>query len=164
MTGVQTCALPILHDDTPVTPGCWKEILRCAGRGSRPLPEALLIRDARAALARKQYRRAVIDAGTSTDMSLHVLFTQWCRQTPGGPADELYRLASRWTMGSMGDFLKKIGVQYGTLTKTTIDIRNQAAHNANVAPTQAEAELMLKAAITALTHARPGWDQVEARS
>lgn len=61
------------YDETPAPPGHVRHALLCAGQLDYPPLAHVLLRDGRAAYWRRQIRRAVLDAATSAELSLHAL-------------------------------------------------------------------------------------------
>lgn len=68
------------HDETPARPGLLRHALTEAGQQHYPPLAHVLLRDGRAAYWRGQMRRAVLDAATSTELSLHALAERHSRR------------------------------------------------------------------------------------
>lgn len=108
------------YDETPAPPGLIRHALLHAGRLEYPPLAHVLLRDGRAAYWRRQMRRAVLDAATSAELSLHALV-------------KLHGLTAR--RSTLGPLLKTvhdaqlIGDDLATdLSKWVVTPRNAAIH------------------------------------
>lgn len=137
---------------TAMTPELWMKALGLAASSSEPPAESLLLRDARAAHARSQYRRSVIDAGTALEIALYALLAAANRsQSP--LADELLESAKRWTLGTLLLTCKRVCDVPSTVTHELVQLRNEVIHKTARKPTKVESSAMLSAATDAVNAA-----------
>lgn len=139
----------------PLHQARWARLLELVGAGSQPAVEHLLLRDARAAHVRRQYRQAVVDAATSLEIALHRLLLAEHRRDPTRLADELLRLAERWTLGTLQGTLERLGLTPPGVTADLVALRNSVVHKKAHEPTEAESTSMLQAATDASNTATP---------
>lgn len=119
-----------LPDDEAITLPKFRKAVGQANAGRVPSDAHVLLRDGRAALRRGQFRRAVIDAGSATEVTLA----------------DFNRRATRVNTGSrpptLGWYVRQPAIASGaSLPANTkldlVDIRNKAIHE-NRMPTRAE--------------------------
>lgn len=139
----------------PVHVERWARVLELVGTGTQPAVEHLLLRDARASHARAQYRRAVVDAATSLEIALHRLLLAEHRRVPTNLADELVRLAERWTLGPLYGTLDRLGLLPTSVTRDLVTLRNSVIHKKAHEPTERESAAMLQAAADSVNAATP---------
>ena len=92
----------------PVSAENWRNILAAVRAGVEPQPELLLHRDARAALSRRFYRRAVIDAATAAEIVLVRCLNQ---QSATLPEKQIKRLAKA-TLGTSISIAEESGLSF----------------------------------------------------
>lgn len=139
----------------PLHQARWARLLELVGTGTQPAVERLLLRDAHAAHVRGQYRRAVVDAATSLEIALHRLLLAEHRTAPTSLADELMRLAERWTLGTLHGTLERLERTPPSVTADLVALRNSVVHKKAHEPTEAESNSMLQAARDAVNLATP---------
>lgn len=110
-----------------LTPDEWQLVVKQASAGEAPPEEYALLADARAAVRRHQYRRAVIDAGTAVELAL-------MRQLEAslGSLDNVTRralMAEHRTLGRLVDVIKRIAALPPDIRPNLVTLRNKAAHN-----------------------------------
>lgn len=133
----------------------WQRVLRLAGEGSEPPTEHLLLRDARAAHVRAQYRRAVVDAATALEIALYGLLLGAQASAPGPLADELIRSARKWTLGTLRATVERVYGLPSSITEDLVTLRNDVVHKSARRPTEPESAAMLAAATDAVGIANP---------
>lgn len=114
---------------TPVSLARWIDILRRASRDEEPPLEHLLLRDARASLARTDYRRAAIDAGTAAELALNLLYRESLQLLSS--SDQLSQ--DERNLGSLQRLFDRVPITYGVSSGALSDLifaRNKAAHEA----------------------------------
>jgi len=139
---------------TAMTPELWKRALDLAARGVEPPTERLLLRDARAAHARGQYRRSVLDAGTALEISLYGLLAA-ADPSPSPLAEELLVLAKKWTLGTLLSTCTKVLDLPTSISMGLVQLRNDVIHKTARRPTETESSEMIKAATHAASLASP---------
>lgn len=129
----------------PLSPEVWRSVVTCASRGEDPTDEQLLLADARAALRRQQFRRAVIDAGTAVEVVIqrrvHVLLEG---------EDQWIGKALNFNTRSLGWLVDKVGEPLGLpadVRKKLVEPRNDAVHR-NISPERGRAEEAVRMAET----------------
>lgn len=130
----------------PLGKSRWDRLLVLVGTGTEPVVEHVLLRDARAAHVRGQYRRAVVDAATALEVSLHRVLLEMHRSSPSALSSELLRVAERWTLGNLVESLAKMGRLPPSVTGNLVKLRNEVIHKRAKEPTEAESAVMLIAA------------------
>jgi hypothetical protein len=118
----------------------WSAALRGANRGLRPAEERLLLRDARAALARRHPRRAVLDAATVAELVIEpALRRALLRRNPQSVVDHL--LKTDWQFARRKELMLALGMWLPpTLDQDLMKRRNKAIHeNAIITQPQAKA-------------------------
>jgi hypothetical protein len=139
----------------PVSQTRWNRLVMLAGARTQPHTEHLLLRDARSAQVRRQYRRAVLDAATAMEIALHRLLAEKHRQHPSPLADELIRLSERWSMGTLRRVVAGFGDLPPSMTDDLITLRNEVIHKKAKKPTGVESKTMLAAASDLVAIATP---------
>lgn len=140
----------------PISQTRWSRLVMLAGAGSQPETQHLLLRDARSAQVRGQFRRVVLDAATAIDIALNRLLDEQHRQHPSPLADELIRVSrNRWAMGTLRDLIAGFGELPPSMTAELITLRNDVIHKRAKKPTGAEAKKMLTAASDLVAIATP---------
>jgi hypothetical protein len=104
----------------------------------RPLPEEhRLLIEARTAVRHGQYRRAVIDAGTASELAMTELFDRGLARI-GEPLRTSLKKENR-TLGRLAELLAPLpAAARSDITEDLVRVRNNAVH-ANVTPTQDQA-------------------------
>ncbi|HVE45120.1 MAG TPA: hypothetical protein VNA57_00030 [Acidimicrobiales bacterium] len=139
----------------PLSESRWTSLLTLVGEGSQPPVEHLLLRDARAAHVRRQYRRSVVDAATALEISLHRLLLAEHRRAPSLLADEFVRSAERWSLGRLQNTLNRLGLVPAGVTADLVRLRNSVVHKTAHEPSEGESATMLTAATDAVNMATP---------
>lgn len=132
--------------ETAVTRDCWSEALSIASEARVPRLEHLLLRDARHALRRREYRRAVIDSGTAAEIALYEALSMHLERGIGLTAATAVLRRFRM-LGNLVELGRSVGVPpgYRDLETQLVEPRNRAAHRG--APmSQEEALAALRAA------------------
>jgi hypothetical protein len=130
----------------------WRAILSNVGKGLSPPTERLLLRDARVAIEEEHPRRAVLDAGTATEIALSRLLDDRLQGVPIEVA-KLVRDQNR-ELGRLRNALRNLGVLLPTsLQPDLIKLRNDAIHIG--------AEPSIEQAVTALSLARHVVEQAQ---
>lgn len=114
----------------PVSGDEWRWILAAVRGGKEPPLECLLIRDANAALARKFYRRAVIDAAAALEIALIRVLNEKIEELP---EKQRKRLENRPTLGTSINIAKVSGFEFEMPfedLKSLNEARNDAVHRA----------------------------------
>lgn len=142
-------------DGDPLTRDQLARIVQLAGRAVMPSTEQLLLRDSRAALARGQFRRSVIDAGTAMEMSLYMLVEAVCSAASSPVADQYLKLAGNWTLGNLIVNMAPVCSLPDGLTTDAVKLRNRVIHKTAYEPTEDEAESWLKLATATADMANP---------
>lgn len=133
----------------------WSRICELAGSGTSPATEHLLLRDSRAAVRRKNYRRSVIDAATAMEIALHSLLLAEHRANPSSLADQLLELAERWTLGTMIANVGKFRDLPPGVNTNAVELRNKVVHRSAYTPSMTEAESWLALATSVVDLANP---------
>jgi hypothetical protein len=143
------------RDEPPVPLGAWRFVLDRAGSDQYPPVEHLLMRDARAALAREQTRRAVLDAGAAVELVLVEL-----ADGALSPLSSVVAAAAtprNRTLGQLVAFVKAAQLELPVPVlelDNLLRLRNNATHRVEHAPYQ-EALAALNAAQRLVEHVRP---------
>jgi hypothetical protein len=135
-----------------IDPPLWRRILRQVAAG-RPVPqEHLLLADARAWLARNQFRRAIIDAGTAVELAL----TRRLDAALSPLEADLQRnlSAEHRTLGRLGGALRDVIDVDDLKLRRLTESRNKAVH-ANLAPSRDEARDALDTALQVVSLVEP---------
>ena len=130
------------NDPRPLPSKAWRFVLERSGRGHPPA-ERLLMRDARAALARSQSRRAVLDAGAAAELILVELVDAALMPLPR--ATRAAATPRHRTLGTLVGFAKgaefDLPVSSGELD-TIVRLRNAATHGAETPSYDAALEVL----------------------
>jgi hypothetical protein len=132
----------------------WRAILANVSEGLSPPTEHLLLRDARVAIEEEQPRRAVLDAGTATEIALSRLLDDQLRGVRSEVAD-LVRAQNR-ELGRLRSTLKRrFSVELSnSLQQDLIDLRNEAIHT-GAKPSIEQAQAALSLAREVVEQAQP---------
>jgi hypothetical protein len=137
----------------PLDPSRLQECLTLASEGIQPPIEWLLIRDARYFLYLRQWRRAVIDAGTASEVSITKMIDKRLTEIPERLKQKL--MSDNQALKKRGEFLTLLD---GTLPikfqQRLIEPRNNASHE-GADLTESEAHDAVKAAIEIVRSALP---------
>lgn len=139
----------------PVSQTCWDRLVIRAGDGTQPDTEHLLLRDARSAQVRRQFRRAVLDAATAIEIALHLLLVEEYRRNPSPLADERIRLSEHWAMRKLWEEVAGFPNLPRSMTDDLINLRNAVVHKSAKEPTYTESKNMLAAASDLVAIANP---------
>ncbi len=113
-------------EDNPLSAEQLRGALALASDGHWPADELLLLRDARAALARGQARKAVLDAATAAELAVGRMLQAQLAAVAPPLADAL---TSGKTLGPMVQLLRKAGVAIPDQTeKQLVAVRNAVVH------------------------------------
>ncbi|MGH3621704.1 MAG: hypothetical protein ACRDQ5_07925 [Sciscionella sp.] len=124
----------------------WQDIIRRSGDGIWPPTEHLLLRDARGAHVRKQFRHAVLDAATAIEIGLKELLNNECKQLPSHFSDVIRYRSERWTMGTLRDMVGRLTTLPDSMTNDLVALRNEVVHKDAKPPTSEESKKILTAA------------------
>jgi hypothetical protein len=117
----------------PISLPAWTWALGQVAAGNRPATEHLLMRDARAALARGDTRRAVLDAATAVEI---VLSSELARANENRPPGKTAQLKGPQTLGRLAKFVPQLrpnlAASEAELRELT-SARNGAAHRVDIA-------------------------------
>lgn len=140
----------ILNDET--LKGC----ISLAANGTQPPDEWLFIRDARALVNARQYRRAVIDAGTAAELAMTKLIDRYLAGISTDPTVKELLMKRYEALGGCGQLLAKLsaGTLPQRLQQELGEPRNNAAH-AGASPTEAEANTAIDKAVELVEQAYP---------
>jgi hypothetical protein len=139
----------------PLTAQRWGRVLELAGTATQASVEHLLLRDARAADARGQYRRVVVDAATALEIALHRILLAEHRSSPTPLGSELLTMAERWTLGTLIRVVGSIGALPLGVTPDLATLRNEVVHRKAKEPSKSDANQILSAANKAVEYATP---------
>lgn len=129
----------------PVNLATWRSLLRLVDAGTRPHDSHLLLRGAHIARRRDYRRRAVIDAGTATELVL----AEWNVRSNGN------RQPPRGRFKTLGWYvIQASAVVPNNAMADLVNIRNNAVHN-NYTPTRAEMIEALNIASTIVNAVEP---------
>lgn len=147
----------------PLSQPCWNRLVMLAGDGTLPPTEHLLLRDARSAQVRGQFRRAVLDAATAMEIMLGMLHKEHLWSTSALTANSSGS-SERWTLGKLWKVVAGFVTLPPSMTKDLIALRNAVVHKSAKEPTDTESKAMLAAAsdLVAIANpiddpAAPGW-------
>jgi hypothetical protein len=134
-----------------------RRCLQLAANGTQPPDEWLFIRDARSLVNAKQYRRAVIDACTATELSLTALIDVKLIADGVSEKDRKKKFKDHHGISKLTQLHKKVGAA-GSLPKDLVrevgTTRNRAAH-AGYKPTLQETTTSIEAAVLVVEQAYP---------
>jgi hypothetical protein len=131
----------------------WRAILGNVSEGLNPPTERLLLRDARVAIEEEHPRRAVLDAGTATEIALSRLLDTRLQGVPGEIA-KLVREQNR-ELGRLRSALGGFGVQLPpSLQQNLVKLRNDAIHSGDDPPMD-KARTALSLAMEIVEQAQP---------
>jgi len=133
----------------------WNHLLTLVGDGIQPPTEYLLLRDARSAQVRGQFRRAVLDAATAMEIALRRLLDEEYQRSPSRLAHELIRSSERWSMGTLWKVVAGLGTLPTSMKENLIGLRNAVVHKNAKMPHGTESKEMLAAASDLLAIASP---------
>lgn len=140
----------------PVSQTCWNRLVLLAGSGIQPETEHLLLRDARSAHVRRQFRRAVLDAATAIEIALYNLIIKKQLQNPSPLVETLIEVHGKnWSMGTMQNVVAKLGDLPPSMTNDLVALRNAVIHKQASKPTAEESKRMLEAAADLVAIATP---------
>lgn len=116
----------------------WSSAIRSANKRLEPTEVRLLLRDARAALHRKKFRRTVLDAATAVELLIEPALRKKLLQS-NSPVVVEHLLKQGWRFSWRKQIMKKLGMWLPPrIEKDLMDVRNGVIHkNASVARPQA---------------------------
>jgi hypothetical protein len=120
--------------ETAASKSTWQRALRSASRGVTLPDEYIFIRDAKAAVRRDQGRRAVLDAGTATELAVTAALQ--AKYSSAKQANLMQLLLDSYRMlGRRVDLSKQLGIALpNTIVRDLIEPRNRAAHQGATIP------------------------------
>lgn len=133
-----------------------KACVHATGAQSPPPAEWMFIRDARSLLNAREYRRAVIDAGTAAELALTALVNQDFDDKSVDPVLRRVLFGNSASLGRKKELLQALrpGVVPSTFQKQLIDTRNNASHGGS-SPTLEEALRAVELATEIVEAAHP---------
>jgi hypothetical protein len=148
----------------PVPADRWRHILAQVAAGTEPPLEEQLSRDSRAAFARNQLRRSVIDAASAAEIVLHqVVSTQvTTADMPNREYRKKFEALDNQPLGGLVTIVEKVGVDLGVdpaSLKELSKVRDDAIHR-GVTPTHQNAYDVVQASIKLLGRQGP-WKRAE---
>jgi len=145
---------------TPLSSSDWQEVTALVKSEAQPPLTATLLRDARAAMARGQHRRAVVDASTALEIALHQVLVARHELAPSELSGELIRRAERWTLGALRETLGRLDGLPQLVTQEVVELRNAVVHKTAKKPTALESAMVIAAAEAACQAASPVWPRL----
>ncbi len=139
------------HDENPMYSTHWSAAIRAANAG-RQLPDIwALLRDARSAQRRRQYRRAILDAATAAELIVDQELRNRLLKANSIPfVDKL--LKNTWQVSRRMDLMAAQGMWLPTgIRKDLTDLRNQVIHK-NIVASPREAQTALDVAYNFANH------------
>lgn len=159
VNGSRDTSIPVVNDTgvDRLDEATLRRCLKLGSNGEQPPDEWLFIRDARSLVNAKQYRRAVIDACTATELSLTALIDAKLIADGVSEKDRKKKFKDHHGISNLTQLHKKVGAA-GTLPKDLVKevgtTRNKAAH-AGYKPTLQETDTAIKASVSVVEQAYP---------
>lgn len=159
VNGSRDTSIPVVNDVGVDRLGeiTLRRCLKLASSETQPPDEWLFIRDARSLVNAKQYRRAVIDACTATELSLTALIDAKLIADGVSEKDRKKKFKDHHGISKLTQLHKKVGAA-GTLPKDLVKevgtTRNKAAH-AGYKPTLQETNAAIDASVLVVKQAFP---------
>jgi hypothetical protein len=141
----------------PLTRPQWVEVVGLVGAGTRPPLSALLLRDARNALARRNGRKAVADAATALEIALHAILLAVHRASPRPDTAEVVKKARRASLGVLVAELGRLGALPPGVDEPLVQLRNEVVHKTAKTPADEDAARLVSVATAACGVAWPTW-------
>lgn len=148
-------SLPVVSDDVDILDhrtltGC----MRLAGDGAQPPDAWLFIRDARSLVNARQYRRAVLDAGTAAELAMTALIDAKHNHLNLLEREKLLeKHRGLWEMSGLME-QSQAGTRPPGLQKDLAEPRNQAAHE-GAALSEAKANAAIAVAVDLVEQLHP---------
>jgi hypothetical protein len=131
----------VLHGstgDNALDARLWSSAIRGANRELHPPEVRILLRDARAAFLRKNYRRTVLDSATATELLIDPVLRRILLRTNNVNVVD-YLLKQNWSFKWRKEMLAKLGIAVPQgLAEKLMNVRNDVIH-ANKTITQEQA-------------------------
>jgi hypothetical protein len=158
VNGSKDASIPIVNDegvdhlDNATLTGC----IALVANQTQPSDEWLFIRDARSLVNAKQYRRAVIDAGTGAELAMTAMIDRNFTAAGTSQADRDRQFRSHQGLWRLSQLMSAInaGTAPTNLRQDLGTPRNKAAH-AGYSPSQGEAELAIATSVLLVEQAYP---------
>lgn len=150
----------------PVPAVAWRELLANVAAGKEPPLEEQLSRDSRAAFARGQLRRSVIDAASASEIVLHRLISTTVTEEhmPNSEYRKRLKKLDKQPLGELVAIAEKAGidrtVDIAALTEL-VHVRNDAIHRGTT-PSHVDAFKAMQAAVDLLGRHGP-WKRSESQ-